>query len=104
MPRVKNRKRTKRQTFTFVIQRWSRTSQGKIINSYFLNTYLFVYLFLVVLVVAHGHLLGACGLTLAVASWGHSLAVVCRLLLAVASLAVDLRLWGTGFSSCGPQL
>ena len=28
--------------------------------------------------------------------------VVCRLLLAVVSLAVDLRLWGAGFSSCGP--
>ena len=79
MPRVKKRERTKRQTFTFVIQRWSRTSQGKIINSYFLKTYLFVYLFLVVLVAAHGHLLGACGLSLVVASWRYSPAVACRL-------------------------
>ena len=79
LPRVKKRKRTKRQTFTFVIQRWSRTPQGEIINSYFLNTYLFVCLFLVVLVVAHGHLLGACGPSLAVVSWGYSPFVAWRL-------------------------
>ena len=45
-----------------------------------------------------------CGLSLVAASRGSSIAVVHGLLVAVASLVAELRLYGTGFSNCGSQV
>ena len=41
--------------------------------------------------------------SLVVASGGYFLAVVCRLLTAVASLVAEHGNWGAGFSRCGSQ-
>ena len=43
------------------------------------------------------------GLSLVAAGKGYSLVMVHRLLIAVASLAAELRFYGTGFSNCGSQ-
>ena len=57
-----------------------------------------MYLFLGALVFITVH-----GFSLAAGSRSYSLAAVCRLLIAVASLAVKHRLWRlAGCSSCGP--
>ena len=49
-------------------------------------------------------MLAVCGLSLVAASRGSSIAVVHGLLVAVASLVAELRLYGTGFSNCGSQV
>ena len=45
-----------------------------------------------------------CGLFTSEASRGYSIAVVHGLLVAVASLVAELRLYSTGFSNCGSQV
>ena len=73
-------------------------------------TFSFIYLFLKYFLAELG--LGCCeGFSLVAVSWGYSLVVMGRLLIAVASLVADHGLWGSGASvvvahelrSCGFQ-